>query len=291
MGLKEELDKLYLTYNRREFVHPDPLEFLYNYKNIEDREIAGLISSSLAYGRVNQILKSVSLVLARLKPTPSIYIKNSSPDIFFNHFKGFKHRFTTGDELCSLLGGIKSVLEKYGSLNNCFIQRLQNADRTKPEYAGKKEAGSGSKIMAGERKSAAVKSGEGTVFPAVLNFAKNLAFSSKSGCNSLIPSFKGGSAFKRLNLYLRWMVRKDNVDPGGWVNVCTSRLIIPLDTHIYRISVKLGFTKRKQTDIRTAIEITEALKKFDKNDPVKYDFALTRLGMNKIEEILLKKFL
>jgi len=94
-----------------------------------------------------------------------------------------------------------------------------------------------------------------------------------------------------LNLYLRWMVRRDNVDPGGWIGVSSSKLIIPLDTHMYRISLKLGFTERKQADIRTAMEITSALKKFDRDDPVKYDFALTRLGMNKVEEVFLKKYI
>lgn len=271
MGLKEELDKLYLEYNNRNFVHPDPLEFLYNYENIKDREIAGLIASSLAYGRVAQILKSVSLILGKMTPGPYIFIKESSPVSLYNQFKDFKHRFTTGSELCCLLKGIKNAIQKYGSLNNCFLEDL----KTKDEIPGKTTE----------------KNSDETVLPAALDFAKKLNAFAEIKCNSLMPSPLGGSAFKRLNLYLRWMVRRDNVDPGGWVGIPESRLIIPLDTHIYRISVKLGFTKRKQADIKTAVEITGALKKFDKNDPVKYDFALTRLGMNKVEEVLLKKFI
>lgn len=258
MGLREELDKLYLTYNHMKFVHPDPLEFLYDYENIEDREIAGLIASSLAYGRVAQILKSVSLVLDKMKPSPLKFIKKSESDSYITYFKDFKHRFTTGDELCCLLKGIRNALEKYGSLNNCFIE-------------GGKESGE--------------------VIPAILNFARKLNIFSKNECSSLVPSFLGNSAFKRLNLYLRWMVRRDNVDPGGWKGISPSDLIIPVDTHIHRISVKLGFTARKQADIKTAVEITDVLKKFDSRDPIKYDFALTRLGMNKIEEICLKKLI
>jgi len=257
MRLKEELDRLYLYYNNRKFVHPDPLEFLYNYNDMKDREIVGLVASSLAYGRVTQILRSVSLVLAKMSPTPSVFLEKSSTTLLYRIFSDFKHRFTTGMELSCLLVNIKDVIMKYGSLNACFTTGLKKEDKT--------------------------------ILTAALNFAKNLNASQKRRCSSLMPSPAGGSAFKRLNLYLRWMVRRDNVDPGGWDNISSSKLIIPLDTHMYRISLKLGLTKRKQADIRTALEVTDSFKRFDKNDPVKYDFALTRLGMNKIEHTLLKE--
>lgn len=262
-GVKEELDKLYLEYNSRSFVHPDPLEFLYDYRDIADREIVGLIASSLAYGRVAQILKSVSYVLKKMTPRPYSFVKESSLESLYNQFMDFKHRFTTGSELCSLISGIKKAIEKYGSLNNCFLEGLKNEDKITDR----------------------------AVLPAVTDFAKKLNTLAEIKCNSLMPYPAGGSAFKRLNLYLRWMVRRDNVDPGGWNGVPKSILIIPLDTHIYRISKKLGFTERKQADIKTAVEITRAFKKIDENDPVKYDFALTRLGMNRIEEIFFKKLI
>ncbi len=257
MGLKEELDRLYLHYNDRKFIHPDPLEFLYKYNEIKDREIAGLIASSLAYGRVTQILKSVSIVLSKMMPGPLIFLRESSPGFIYRTFSDFKHRFTTGAELSCLLVNIKNSILKYGSLNECFVDGLKKEDMS--------------------------------TLPAVLNFAKSLNSSQKNRCNSLMPSPVGDSAFKRLNLYLRWMVRRDNVDPGGWYKISSSKLIIPLDTHMYRISLKLGLTKRKQADIKTALEVTDAFRRFDKNDPVKYDFALTRLGMGKIEQIFLKE--
>jgi uncharacterized protein (TIGR02757 family) len=256
MGLKEELDRLYLYYNNKKFIHPDPLEFLYKYDSISDREIAGLVASSLAYGRVAQILKSVSIVLAKMVPGPSIFLKESSSRLIFRTFSRFKHRFTTGAELSCLLVNIKNSLLKYGSLNECFVDGMKKEDRS--------------------------------VFPAVLNFAKNLNSSKENRCNSLMPSPSGDSAFKRLNLYLRWMVRMDNVDPGGWHKVPSSKLIVPLDTHMQRISLKLGLTRRKQANIKTALGVTDSFKEFDKNDPVKYDFALTRLGMSKIDQIFLK---
>jgi uncharacterized protein (TIGR02757 family) len=259
MVLKEELDRLYLYYNDRKFVHPDPLEFLYDYDDIRDQEIAGLVASSLAYGRVVQILRSVELVLTKMVPTPSVFIKQSSDDLIYSVFADFKHRFTTGAELSCLLVNIKNVIIKYGSLNACFTAGLKKEDET--------------------------------VLNAALNFANELNAYQKKRCSSLMPSPVGGSAFKRLNLYLRWMVRRDRVDPGGWDNISKSKLIVPLDTHMYRISLRLGFTKRKQADIRTALEITDSFKRFDKNDPVKYDFALTRLGINKIDYTLLKEYI
>lgn len=253
MGLKEELDRLYEYYNNRRFVHPDPLEFLYKYDSINDREIVGLIASSLAYGRVAQILKSVSAILAKMVPSPSVFLEKSSDEVIYKTFSGFKHRFTTCIELSCLLVNIKNLILKYGSLNDCFALGLEKEDKN--------------------------------TISAVLNFAKVLNSSQNNRCNSLMPSPEGGSAFKRLNLYLRWMVRNDNIDPGGWHGISSSKLIIPLDIHMHRISLKLGFTKRKQADIKTALEVTDAFKRFNRNDPVRYDFSLTRLGMNKIEQI------
>src|SRR3989304_4349755 len=212
VGLKEKLDKLYSSYNDRKFIHPDPLEFLYDYEDTGDREIAGLIASVLAYGRVAQILKSVELVLKRMTPGPYLFLKESSPDMIYDTFKDFKHRFTTGSELSCLMINIKNAITEYGSLNNCFLQGLREEDDT--------------------------------TLSAALNFAKNLNVFTKNRCNSLIPSPMGGSAFKRLNLYLRWMVRKDNVDPGGGIGEPRSKLIVPLDTHMSRISSGLGFTTR-----------------------------------------------
>ena len=201
MGLTEELDRLYLYYNDRQFVHPDPLEFLYRYDDMKDREIAGLVASSLAYGRVAQILKSVSLVLEKMVPGPSVFLKKSSSDLLYRTFSDFKHRFTTGAELSCLLVNIKESIQNYGSLNACFAEGLKKEDKN--------------------------------IFPAAINFAKNLNASPENRCNSLMPSPVGNSAFKRLNLYLRWMVRRDNVDPGGWNKISRSRLIVPLDTQIY----------------------------------------------------------
>jgi len=237
--LKKRIHILYNQYNRRDYVHPDPLEFLYLYKEIRDREIVGLIASSLAYGRVKQILKSVSFVL-------DVFIKNSSYRSFCKTFEGFTHRFATGDHLAGLLWGIKNVIARFGSLNECFCHGLSPDDDT--------------------------------VIPAIIFFTGQL-ITGKSEPGHLVALPEKGSACKRMNLFLRWMVRKDRVDPGGWKNVPLSKLVIPLDTHMHKISLKLGLTAKKQANMNTALEITSCFKQLVPDDPVKYDFVLTRLGI------------
>lgn len=253
-GLKTRLDELYKKYNHREFVHPDPLEFLYRYDDMKNREIAGLIASSLAYGRVAQILKSVNIVLKKMLPSPHRFLIETGPDQLKESFNGFKHRFTTGSEITGLLSAAGKMIRDFGSLNNAFLDGYN--------------------------------SGDDNDISASLKFCKNFSILSRNSCCSLIPSHTGGSAFKRLNLFLRWMIRNDDVDPGGWKGIPTSKLMIPLDTHMHRVSIVLGLTERKQADIKTAIEITESFKKIEKNDPIRYDFALTRIGINKLPEEL-----
>ncbi|MBN1298730.1 MAG: TIGR02757 family protein [Actinobacteria bacterium] len=243
---KKTLDDLYYKYNKREFVHPDPLEFLYDYKSSSEREVVGIIAASIAYGQVRQILKSVSFILQRLGSKPSEFLKSADSSLLQNTFKDFKHRFTTGAELSLFLENVGRVLKKYGSLNECFL------------WGFKKEK---------------------EILPAIMHFAKELRQGECECYNSLVPMPAGKCAYKRINLYLRWMIRKDNVDPGCWNNIPAKHLIVPLDIHMHRVSSLYGFTERKQADFNTALQITEAFKKFDPEDPVKYDFALTRAGI------------
>ena len=246
-ALNDLLDSLYEKYNRCIFVHPDPLEFLYRYDDPLDREIVGLIASSLAYGRVAQILKSVASVLEKMSPLPSSYIERSSEKEIVADFSGFKHRFTTGGELSEMLVGIKAVRGKYGSLYACFKGGFDKDSDT--------------------------------VMPALQRFTEELGDGFDCRKNSLLPEPERGSACKRLHLFLRWMVRSDDVDPGDWEDIPPSKLVVPLDTHMYRICRAIGLTKRRQADMRTALEITESFKRILPHDPVRYDFTLTRLGM------------
>ena len=244
---KDRLEELYRRYNRREFVHPDPLEFLYHYRDLCDREIVAFVASSLAYGRVAHILKSVSSVLERMEPTPSVFLKRASLKTMRQTFSGFKHRFTDDQKLCAMLFGLREVLERHGSLQGCFSAGLNDDDDT--------------------------------ILPALSAFARELTACADDNLDHMVPLPARGSACKRLNLFLRWMVRSDDVDPGGWENVPASKLVVPLDTHMYKIAQLIGLTKRQQADLRTATEITKAFRTIAPADPVRYDFSLTRLGI------------
>jgi len=242
-----QLERLYERCNRRKFVRPDPLEFLYPYEDPADREVVGLVASSLAYGRVLQINRSVEGVLGKMSPSPSRFIRDASPASLRRTFSGFRHRFTTGDEMAAMLLGVQDVLLQYGSLQSCFTSAL-------------------------------VRDAE-TVAPALACFVEKLTAGSPGCRSSLLPSPAKGSACKRLNLFLRWMVRSDGIDPGGWHDVPASMLVIPLDTHMHRVCLGLGLTRRRQANMRTALEVTDSFRKIVPDDPVRYDFILTRPGI------------
>jgi len=251
-GLKERLDSLYRAYNRRSYVHPDPLEFLYRYPDPRDQEIAGLVAACLAYGRVAQILASVGRALEVMGDpgSPRRFLESASELRIARLYGGFVHRFTTGRELAALLVGVKRAIAAHGSLEALFALGMRARDRT--------------------------------VLPALSLFVERLRAlaGGARACPSLLSSPADGSACKRLNLFLRWMARRDAVDPGPWRTVPRSKLVVPLDTHLFRIAGKLGLTSRGQPDLKTAIEITRGFAEIRPRDPVRYDFCLTRLGIN-----------
>ncbi|MCK5841604.1 MAG: TIGR02757 family protein [Candidatus Sabulitectum sp.] len=252
------LEKIYLRYNRREFVHPDPLEFLYRYESIEDREIAGLVASGLAYGRVNLILKSTEKVLGLLGPSPSAFLRNGDTVLLGENLKDFKHRFTTGRDMTAFLASISAIQKEHGLIGNYLATLVESRPYIESLDVFAREVVSSMKMLG-----------------------------SLSG--HLLPLPSRGSACKRLHLFMRWMVRNDNVDPGGWNMIPASDLIVPVDVHMHRIGIKLGFTNRKAADAKTAKEITEGFRVVSSDDPVKYDFALTREGIQKITECELFK--
>jgi len=244
--MRQQLEALYAKYNHRECVPPDPLQFVFQYDEPGDREVVGLIAACLSFGTVAQIGRSAASVLAHL-PEPRRAVLETPPARFARAFAEWRHRFVTGSELCSLLGGMRRVIVRYGSLQACFARGLKKKDTT--------------------------------VLPALTVFVD--ALRGNAARNYLIPSPADGSACKRLNLFLRWMVRHDAVDPGVWNGVPTSKLVVPLDTHMHRVALQLGLTRRKQANLRAALEITDAFRKIAPDDPVRYDFALTRRGILK----------
>jgi len=243
---RDTFTAIYQQYNRKEFVHPDPLEFLYAYPHVRDREIVGLIASCLAYGNVWQILRTVQSLLERIGP-PREFINGCTPESLSTEFADFKYRFTTAADICSFFLGIQKVIRDFGSVENCFKSGWHE--------------------------------GQETILPALGSFVDNLSFYFERKPCHLLPHPKLGSACKRLNLYLRWMIRKDEVDPGGWNCFSADKLIIPVDIHMHRISLVLGLTIRKAANLKTALEITEQFKKLFPDDPVRMDFSLTRFGI------------
>ena len=252
-ALQVYLDDLYYKYNRPEWISPDPLAFLSRYPDVRDRETAGLIAALLAYGRVDQIMKSVDVILNRLGAFPYKRIREADISFFYDVCDGFVHRFAKSGHMRALLSGICGVLRRYGSLEACFLSGQC------PEDA--------------------------SIVPAMTRFVNQLRVKGDNGeePGHFLPDPAKGCAMKRLNLFLRWMVRKDAVDPGGWEQVDPSRLIVPVDVHMHRISLFLGFTRKKTADMRMALEVTDAFRLFSPHDPVRYDFCLTRIGIRGLE--------
>lgn len=239
-------EEIYTFYNRRELVSPDPLQFLYEYPDIRNRELVGLIASSLAYGRVQQILASVGKVLEPLGREPLDVLMSSSDDFLENTYITFKHRFSTGEEVIALLRGIRHMILLHGTLEDALCSMI----------------GMEKDLLSG-----------------ISHFVEELVIAGGVANSSLLVSPSRNSACKRLFLFLKWMVRKDDVDPGGWERINPSDLVMPVDTHVYHISRVLGITRRKTVNLKTALEITEAFRSISPSDPLKYDFALTRFGI------------
>jgi uncharacterized protein (TIGR02757 family) len=162
-------------------------------------------------------------------------------------FGSFRHRWTTGEDLVYLLRGIYILRKEYGSLENCFL-----------EGSGKNDQ---------------------DVVPALVNLVAKLRLASGRKDSSLLACPSMGSACKRMFLYLRWMVRRDEVDPGPWTRVSSAQLIVPMDVHMHRVSRQLGLTSRRQADLKSALQVTAFFRQLEPADPVKYDFSLTRPGI------------
>ncbi len=243
-------DEVYCLYNRREYVPPDPLQFLYSYPDIEDREIVGLIAAMLAFGRVEQIIKSVGIVLDVLGPHPRVSLLGLSDEELSASFFDFRHRWVKGPHVVALLRGIKATIEEHDSLQRAFASSLSLSD--------------------------------GDLLQALSLFANDLIrHAGLSETSGFIPNPGRESACKRWHLYLRWMVRADEVDPGGWDSISPSKLLIPLDTHMFRLGRTLGWISHKAPDQKAAVELTRAFQVISPKDPVRYDFSLTRWGIRR----------
>ena len=257
------IEDYYSRYHNRDYITPDPIEFLFDYPDLRDREIVAFIASSLAYGRVALIKRSVAWILERIDP-PFETIMTMSPKNLHRRLAPFKHRFTPGHQLACVLLGIRQLIEKHGSLNAAFLAGDEGGTDTNHDTAQ----------YTGE------KSDPPDIIKTLTSFTDAIRNTSGTDCKFLVADPRNNNACKRLLLFLRWMVRKDEIDPGGWHGVSPARLVTPLDTHMFAVGKALGIINRASSNLKAATEMTRALAMIDPDDPVKFDFSLSRSGIH-----------
>ena len=254
--LKTALDRLYQGFNYPESAL-DPIQIVRRYPALDDREVVGFVASGLAFGRVASVMASVEAVCRVLGPRPASFVRAFDPQRDGGPIRPLVHRWTRGHDLVALLWMLRRTLEDYGSIERGFAAGLD------PEAPDVGEAI--------ERFSARAR--ELDFRPAYGRVPR------QPGVHYFLSRPSTGSACKRLNLFLRWMVRRDEIDPGGWTTVPARQLVVPLDTHTIRVGRCLRLTKRVSPGWKMATEITASLRQLDPEDPVRYDFALCHLSM------------
>jgi uncharacterized protein (TIGR02757 family) len=254
--LKAELDRLYDSFNYEQSA-TDPVQIVRRYTQPDDVEVVAFCAASLAFGRVASVLQSIERLVAIMGRQPADYVRRFEPARDGAAFKGLVHRWTRERDLVALLWVIRQMLERAGSIEGFFIEGY---DESAPDLAGALDSFS-SRAMALDLKAAYGR------------------IPRRPGVGYFFPSPSKGSACKRLNLFLRWMVRRDALDLGVWTRVPASKLVVPLDTHVIRVGRCLRLTKYTSPGWRMACDITASLNRIDPADPVRYDFSICHLGM------------
>ncbi len=254
--LKELLDGFYCEYEFTSMIARDPIEFPHRYQRPEDIEVIGFISSCFAYGKVELFKPVVEKILSLMGNNPCGFVSDFDVRRHQQQFT-FSYRFSDREDILCLFHILHELLRRHGSIESAFMDHL---------LSGCGEIGKGIDAFVGE----ILKIDTSPVYGAMKH---------PHGLTHFFPSPRKGSACKRMNLFLRWMVRDKDIDFGIWKGIPKDRLVIPLDTHIARISRCLGLTERQSSDWKAAVEITEALKSFDLEDPLKYDFILCHRGI------------
>lgn len=243
------LEENYLKYNKPNFIADDPISIPHLFSQKQDVEIMAFFASIFAWGQRKTIINKCNLLINLFENKPYHFIINHKEEDL-KRFLDFKHRTFNATDLLYFIAFLKQHYQKYDSLETAFLLGLKPKDKT--------------------------------VENALIDFEEYFTsleyFPART--RKHIASPKRNSACKKLNMFLRWMVRNDGVDFGLWKKIKTNQLLMPLDVHVERQARILGLITRKQSDFKTVLELTENLKKYDKNDPVKYDFALFGMGVN-----------
>jgi uncharacterized protein (TIGR02757 family) len=246
------LNDLYDRFDHR-FISPDPLECVRRLDRPEDKETAAFIAAVFAYGRADLIVQNIEGILDQMDRKPYEFLFDFEPKRMRTRFRKFRYRFNDRNDLFRLFTVLREALRKHGNLENGFMTHYR------PDHPD--------------------------VGPALTGFIHDMLAGLPNGKTKrkasfeyLLPDPARGSACKRLHLFLRWMVRSDSVDLGLWKHVPASKLLIPLDTHVFRILTNLGLIRSKTANWKQAVAVTEKLREFDPVDPVKYDFAICSYG-------------
>jgi uncharacterized protein (TIGR02757 family) len=254
--LTATLDDLYASFNYPDSA-TDPIQIVRRFSRADDREVVGFCAGALAFGRVASVLQSIERLLAIMGSRPAEYVRRFDPARDGPAFAGFVHRWTRDRDLVALLWVLRQMIDRSGSIEGFF---LEGYDPAAPDVELALDSFS-TRALALDLAAAY---GRVPARPGVCYF---------------FPRPSAGSGCKRLNLFMRWMVRKDALDLGVWTRVAASKLIVPLDTHVIRVGRCLRLTAYTSPGWPMARDITAALRRLDPDDPVKYDFALCHLGM------------
>jgi uncharacterized protein (TIGR02757 family) len=255
-ALKAALDRLYESYNYPDSA-ADPIQIVRRSTSAQDREIVGLCASALAFGRVSSVIQSIERVVGLMNGEPSAYVRRFDPQREAPAFAGVVHRWTRGPDLVALLWIMRQMLDRAGSIQGFFLEGYD---------AGAEDIESALESFSKRALELDIRAAYGGT-------------PKRPGVCYFFPRPSAGSGCKRMNLFLRWMVRRDELDLGIWTGVSPSKLVVPLDTHVIRVGRCLRLTRRTSPGWPMARDITKSLRRLDADDPVKYDFALCHLGM------------
>jgi uncharacterized protein (TIGR02757 family) len=273
--LGERLEALRRDWAARQ-LDSDPLEFAHRYADPADREVVAFLSASLAFGRVASIQASVSRILEPMGANPARFLEDWG-EWPIPSLKRFVHRWVKGGDVEDFLRMVKRARHAHGSLGTLFAAGDEEEEKTENFLEGQERGAAAKTIGAAPT----------DYVGALSTFLRNLRSFSPRGRSAsrglafLLPKPGGGSACKRQHLFLRWMIRTEGFDLGLWTGgrFTPARLLLPMDTHVHRIARYLGLTRRPTADLAATREATLWLRRLNPEDPVAYDWALSRLGI------------
>jgi uncharacterized protein (TIGR02757 family) len=256
VALHGPLENLYRTFDHVTSAS-DPVHLVRRFRSREDREVVGFCAAALAFGRVASVLHSIESLLAAMGQHPASFVRAFDPGTDAGRLAPLVHRWIRGSDLVALMLVLQRMLRESGSIEAFFVA---GDDPSAPDIGPALDAFSTRALQTDLR-------------------AAYGRMPKRAGVCYFFPRPSAGSACKRLNLFLRWMVRHDAIDLGVWTNVSPSRLIVPLDTHVIRLGRCLRLTKYTSPGWKMAAEITASLRAVSPADPVRYDFSLCHVGM------------